>query len=206
MSFLGGIDLSGAAKLALTRELESRRRAVAERFALGKGYVYRGGADLCLQHGKYRPGRILPDDYRHLSGLDGRTCYYDALRAALADPTVRYCEGYAAVGRGHFISHAWCIAPDDGVLEVRYPTDEAIATVTLPTLVTPPPQKWSYWGVTFRAELVEAHTVAPLHLGMLDRSRAEELDMLTRFTEDEVITTHDFPILKVPYDPERTTL
>lgn len=205
MSFLGGIDLSGAAKIALTRELESRRND-AERFSVGRGYVYRGGPDLCLRHGKFRPGRVLPDAYQGVFGLDGTTCYFDALRAAQADPSLRYCEGYAAVGRGMFISHAWCIAPDDGVLEVRYPTDETISTVSLPTLDAPPPQKWSYWGVTFRAELVEAHNVDPLHLGILDRSRAEEQDMLTRFSADHVITTHDYPILKVPYDPERTAL
>lgn len=206
MTFLGGIDLSGAAKIALTRELESRRTG-ADRFALGRGYVYRGGADLCLKHGKYRPGRELPDAYAHLHGLNGQTCYFDALDAARADSTVRYCEGYATVGHGMFISHAWCVAPDDGVLEVRYPQGSKWRSARLPGQALLPPERWSYWGVTFRTELVLEHTEHPLHLGLLDRSRAEEQDMLARgFGEDTTITTHDYPILKVSYDPERTAL
>lgn len=204
----GGIDMGTAAdrqKLVLTHELEFRRKTWDR-----PRYRFQGGADLCLQHGKFRPGRDLPDQYKPLWSLDGTTCYINALLAAQADSSLRYCEGYSAVGRGDFISHAWCIAPDDGVLEVTYPTnvgDEGWATTSLPSLPVLPPRAWGYWGVTFRTELVELHNAEPLHLPFLDRSRAEEAHCRSKgWAEETFMPDHDHPILKLPYNPERTGL
>lgn len=204
MSLFGGIDLGTPAdrnRLVLTRELELRR----DRWT--RDTLYRGGADLCLQHGKFRSGRVLPDEYRHLHGLSGVTCYFDALLAAKRDPSLRYCEGYAGTGHGDFISHAWCIAPDDGVLEMRYPTGTQWASTRTPNLPTLPPEHWAYWGVTFTTELVAAYD-ARYGLGMFDRSAREVADMRGMGIPDEEIGSVDgpWPMLTVPYDPNRKDL
>lgn len=220
MSFLGGIDLGTPADRqaqVLRRDLELRRDTWAgPPSGPGKGlthpYYFRGGADMCLRHGKFRPGRELPDEYTDVWKLKGDgMCFYNALAACQRDPALRYCEGYCNVGRGNQITHAWCIAPDDGVVDVTYPhhmPEGVFYTQSLPTLPVLPPRTWGYWGVIFPLALVEFHDTEPLHLPFFDRPRAEELEMRSsgKWTDEDIAPEHDHPILKVPYNPERTTL
>jgi hypothetical protein len=190
---------------ALRRDLSSR---VGRDFEAGRwnGYAYQGGADLLLRHGTFWPGRAVPDDYAHLRGGESQ-CFGNALDAAKADSRLRYCEGYHTTGQGMPILHAWCV-DDEGVVELTIPTlaDEWVRCkdyrTNLPFL---PPERWGYWGVTFTVELAEEH-LHTLSLPMLDRSNAEIMDVSDRRPPEEYTNVHDFPILKVPYDPNRRTL
>jgi hypothetical protein len=207
MSFLGGLDLGNPAEQALRRDLEMRRNdeRVARRFS---GYHYRGGADLVLREGRFWPGRVLPEQHRHLCGPMSY-CFANSLAACQADPSLTYCEGYCTSGFGTAIVHGWCIAPDGGVVDLTLPCfdgaerDRYLAARTgLPFLH---PSKWAYYGVTFATSLVEQHDqFNDYGLPMLDRSYAE----LTLETSAQIDTSevHDFPILKVPYDPNRQEL
>jgi hypothetical protein len=205
MSFLDGVlpDPAERVRHTLTRDLELRR-SDARASAKFSGYAYVGSADLLLQHGRFFTGRQLPEQYAHLYGEPGR-CYLSALEAAQADPSLTYYEGVYAAFAGPPCSHAWCVAPDGGVVECAMVSDPVLLAMghrsgsETPFL---PPEHWGYWGVSFTTQLVDAH----LHrnsLPMFDRSRAELLD--TNDPEN-VAETHDFPVLKVRYNPNRTEL
>lgn len=183
------------AELALRRELADRR----ERWSK-PGYFYRGAADLMLQHGRYFQGRELPDEWAHLRG-GPNLCFLNAMEAA-RDHGLRYFEGVYATS-GHFTTHAWVVTAANELLEVTYPTDpdELADGWDLQYGPVLPPEHWGYWGVEFRWELVFWHG-QDLGLPMLDRSHMDakmawHLDMRE---------SHDYPILKVPYDLTRTSL
>lgn len=211
MSFLGGIlepqDPSERVRHSLTRDLQLRRHRVIEegRFV---GYRYQGGADFVLRHGTFRPGRELPEAYRHLIGPES-CCFANAEAAAQADPSLRYCEGYATSGFGTPILHAWCLAPDGGVVELTLPTirEERERYQTRLHLPFLPTEHWGYYGVDFDVRLVVHHDEgSDLGLPMLDRGPAELADPGFRAAGLDTSETHDFPILKVKYDPNRTEL
>lgn len=207
MSFLDGVlpDPAVRVRHTLTRDLELRRsdERAAARFS---GYRYRGGADFVLREGKFWRGRMLPEQYEPLVGPMS-LCFANALAACDADPSLRYCEGYMTSGAGKPIVHGWCVAPDGGVVEVTLPaTPEAHARSIDINSYLPfvPPDRWSYYGVTFDTALVHAHD--DTHgLPMLDRSYAE-LTAQSKLSHLDMSEVHDFPILKVPYDPNRTEL
>jgi hypothetical protein len=204
MSFLGGIDLSDAGKQAMTADLELRRTDArnADRFYR---YPYQGGADLCLQHGEFWWGQVRPERYQHLAGELGQ-CYGTALRACQTDERLVYVEGYCTSGAGFAISHGWCVEIESStVVDLVLPcTEEDIAAgyrnarTRLPFLH---PTRWAYHGVRFSTELVNAHYHA-LGLPMLDRSRHEAQE----YPDGRYAETHDFPILQVPYQPNRTEM
>jgi hypothetical protein len=214
MELFGGLLKPGeAGVIALRRELE-RRRDTWPRSTFGSDaqppatYVYRGGADMCLRHGRSFKGRVCPEEYRDLVGPNGR-CYANALAACQAHPELRYFEGYYSWGRGHFTSHGWAVAPDDGVVEL------SIETWLLDEFHGPdgqsimPAPTWTYWGVEFGAELVDWHLhddAGPHELPMLDRTRDDFRDDRARSRGLDMTQSHDFPILKVSYDPGRTQL
>ncbi len=209
MSFLGGVDLSNAAQRAITADLELRRKRVTEA-ARFLGYYYRGGADLVLREGKYRPGRVCPEQYRHLMGPESE-CFTNSLQAAMADPTLRYCEGYVTSGFGLPILHGWCVAPDDGVVELTLPTvpEERERYQTRLHLPFLPAERWAYYGVIFDTELVIDHSLdtrANLGLPMLDRSPGELRDPDFIRAGLDMDEPHDFPVLKAKYDPNRKAL
>lgn len=205
----GGLDLGTPAtrnESALRRELELRRK-LALTDARWADYHYKGGGDFFLQHGRFYAGRQIPERYEHLIGEE-MVCFRNAAQAALAEPSLRYCEGCYWTGFGFAAAHAWCVDPDGLLVEVTMPTDPAALTraksarLHLPFL---PPEHWGYWGVLLRPELALAHferfptSSAP----MFDRSPGE---MTGAAAAIDVSSPHDFPVLKVPYDPQRTTL
>lgn len=144
----GGLIKPGVGgRTALRLELDRRRAAHGHRFPAPE-YTYRGGADMCLRHGQDFNGRITPEEYRHLSGPNMR-CYMNTLEACEADRSLRYFEGYYSWGKGHFTSHAWCVGPDDGVVELSVETwrvhegevhDKRGGRIL-------PPAVWTYWGI-----------------------------------------------------------
>lgn len=203
MSFLG-VDLGNPAKRQLTRDLELRlaRVTASDRF---RAYPYRGGgAELCLRHGKFYQGRQVPDRYAHLVGGEGR-CFLNAATAVREMPELVYCEGYYTTGAGSPSTHGWCVAPDGGMVELTMPTDAETLALTrnrdtgLPFV---PPSRWGYYGVTFAAPLVWQHADA-LGLPMLDRPAAE---VARGSNVHDFSEPHNFPALRVPYDPNRTEL
>jgi hypothetical protein len=185
----------GGAKVALQRELELWR----DERALGQGYVYKSGGDLLLKHGHYYQGRELPDQYAHLQG-EIRRCFFNAVEAAKADPSLRYCEGVYSTGGTHFTNHGWCIAPDGGVVELTYPTRDLEGQ--LDSLGGPilPPEHWAYHGVIVTVGLAEWH-MRNIGLPMLERPPGD-----CRDGDPTTSDAHDFPILKVPFNPQRTGL
>jgi hypothetical protein len=205
MSFLEGLDLSDAAKLAMTADLELRRKDErnADRFYR---YAYQGGADLCLQHGEFWWGQVRPEEFERYAGQIGH-CYGTAREACVADPRLVYVEGYCTSGSGFAISHGWCVDTEtDTVVDLVLPcSEEAIAKgyksarTGLPFLH---PTKWAYYGVRFSTELVTAHYHA-LGLPMLDRSTREAVE---GGGDERYRESHDCPILKVPYNPDRTEM
>jgi hypothetical protein len=201
MSFLEGIDLSEAGKLAMTRDLELRRKdpRAADRFYR---YSYQGGADLCLQHGEFWWGQVRPEKFMPLSGQLGQ-CYGTALDACKADDSLVYVEGYCTAGASFAISHGWCVdTATNTVVDLVLPCSEEdiakgykLGRTGMPFVH---PTRWAYYGVRFTTELVDAHWHA-LGLPMLDRSRREALES----PGDRYVEPHDFPILQVPYQPNR---
>lgn len=195
-----GLKPGEGAQAALRRELE-RRRSLWDR----TGYHYRGAGDFILQNGAFYAGRELPERYLHLAG-EANECFVNSVLACTQDATLTYCEGVYSTGADHFTPHAWCVDPDGGVVEVTFPTRDLERYRPgrhFGGLSILPPPSWAYAGVLFpKLEFVAWHL--DTHGGsMLDRPSADaerygdELD----FTED-----HDWPILKVPFDPMRTTL
>jgi hypothetical protein len=211
MTFLDGVLPSPEERVrtSLTRELELRRKRLEEaaQFSPGDGYVYRGGADLALRHGKFYPGRLLPAQYMPHQGDLGH-CFANAQNAANADPSLTYCEGYYTTGYGVPLAHAWCVAPDGEMLELTFPLqhlDRARSPETKMKFL--PPEHWGYYGLTFDVRLVNDHD-GKFGLPMLDRLTSElihhSLEQHDPARYDN--SRHDFPILKLPYDPNRTEL
>ena len=200
-------DIFGALKgvhtstLALRRELEERVKNWDR-----PGYYYRGGGDLLLKHGTFYTGRELPDQYVHLFG-EPNACFNNAMEVSLAHPELRYCEGvYAA--HGGFVPHAWCVAPDGGILELTWPTREAQGTErfrdSLMQMPLVAPERMAYCGVFFRPELILWFLDTYGEFCMLDRP---EYDRTFAYKAGlDVSQCHDWPILKVPYDPDRVSL
>ena len=202
--FLEGVDLSEAGKLAMTADLELRRNdpRCADRFYR---YPYQGGADLVLQHGEFWWGQVRPERYEYLSGQVGQ-CYGTALAAAKAEESLVYVEGYCTAGAGFAISHGWCVdAETNTVVDLVLPCSaenvENQYTSVRTGMKFPHPSKWAYYGVRFTTELTNAHWHA-LGLPMLDRSRHEAQES----PGSQYMEPHDFPILQVPYNPERTEM
>jgi hypothetical protein len=191
---------SSFGKLALERELHTRIDAFNRQGRAGE-YLYRGAGDLLIQHGSYYTGRALPEQYRHLKG-EQRECFWNSLGACEADPTLRYVEGVFSSGAGVYTTHAWCIDPAGELLDVTMPTWDLSRYVDgLTGMGFMPVEKWSYWGCIFDTELVRWHS-DNLGMPMLDRGAADK-----RFHGYiDVDEEHDWPILKVPYDPKRKSL
>jgi hypothetical protein len=162
---------------ALNRVLHARRRAWAR-----EGFFYRGGADLLLSHGSYYSGRRRPSEYNDLVGMH-YCCFRNSADAASADTALRYCEGLLAVG-GRIGAHAWCLDPDDLVVDVTEAPEQWGA-----------PERWGYHGAVFSAQL------ALRYMASIGAYTAALLDGL-----DEGDPREDWPILRVPYDAGRTEL
>ncbi len=208
---MGGLFGDGGLKLPdpherieafMRRDLEERvKRWVPPEGSTG--YLYRGSADLLLRHGRFYPGRTPPAQYEHLRGEQGQ-CFFGAMEAALADPTLRYVEGVYAPGYGFCAGHAWCV-DGGGVVELVHAASWEEGWRSAGTNLTYlPVEHWGYWGVVFHPELVMHHLETDgLHVPMLDRNPSEIQHNRTGL---DLTSGHDYPILKLPYDPDRRTL
>jgi hypothetical protein len=199
--FLDGVLKTGdGSRLAIQRELEFRR----DRWDR-PGYLYRGGADYMLRHGKFYRGRVCPDAYAHLIGASNE-CFDNALVAVRQEPSLRYCEGVYSTGHTWFTPHAWCVDPKGELVELTYPTiDREMFTNDLGMPILPP-ERWGYWGVIFRPELIEDHLELVREHCVFDRPAADRDATNPAIAAGlDMSQDHDFPILKIPYDPDRTT-
>lgn len=195
----GGLLKPGdAAELMLKRELERRRDA----WTL-PGYAYRGAGDYLLQHGRIYRGRERPSQYERGAPNE---CFWNAADAAEQYPELRYCEGVYTTSNSHPTPHAWCVDADDLVVELTFPTEpeareNGVDGKGMPLM---PTEHWIYSGVIFRPELVRWHEEVIGEVCMFDRPSADADSPGSRWLD--VDQDHDFPILKVPYDPDRTSL
>lgn len=189
------LEPGGGAKAALQRELELWR----DERPLGGGYAYRSGGDFLLKHGTYYQGRELPDEYAHLRGPT-RRCFKNAVEAATQDSTLRYCEGVYSTGGTWFTNHGWCVGPDGGVVELTYPTTDLDGLTDARGGPILPPEHWAYYGVIHEVALAQ-FLMDTVGLPMLERPPG---DVSTGI--EDIADFHDFPVLKVPYDPHRTSL
>lgn len=58
-----------------------------------------------------------------IGNLDNNRCYYNAYAHCLANPTLRYCEGYARLdSTGIPVLHAWAVDRDLRVIETTWNT------------------------------------------------------------------------------------
>lgn len=196
-----------AARLGCIRELETRRDKWT-----APGYVYRGAGDFLLRHGRhFPPPPTFPDPY---TPNEYGTCFVNALEHSEATG-LRYCEGLYATADG-YIAHAWCLTPEDRVLELTMPSaDDPNFSRYITEAGTPflPHERWCYWGCVFPVEFIRWH--AEQHLdedgaptySVFDRTPYEAERSLRLFgTERMFSVLHDFPLGKVPFDPARTTL
>lgn len=198
--FLDGVLRPGdAGRRAIQRELETRRDRWDK-----PGYLYRGGGDYMLRHGRFYAGRVLPGQYDHLRGERGG-CFGNACIACAQDPSLRYVEGVYNTGHSYFTPHAWCIDANDELVEVTYPTKDNEGYVNERRLPIMPCEHWSYWGVIFRPEFVEWFADKYGELCMFDRP-AEDANWSRPRTGLDMTQTHDFPILRKLYDPSMVTL
>jgi hypothetical protein len=198
-----GIKPGQANITALRTELEFRRSEWNK-----PGYHYRGAGDFLLQHGRFWNGRQLPEQY--LSSLNANpegptVCFANALLGAQTHAELTYVEGMYSTGHGHFTSHAWCMDPDGGIVELNLPTDpDSIKRMVAGEsgMNFLPPQSWAYCGVPFpELKFVEWHDMR-FGLPMFDRSKTDR-NYADRLDVEE---SHDWPILKVPFDPTRKEL
>lgn len=202
MALFGGLLKPGeGGELALRRELERRVTTWSH-----TGYLYRGGGDYILKHGSFYQGRALPDEYADLQGPMAQ-CFWNALTAAKSHPDLRYCEGVYSTGSTSPTPHAWCVGPDDRLVEVTFPTrdgqwEDAIDMKGMPIMA---PEHHAYMGVIFRTELMDWFSDTYGEMCMFDRPTADSL-RFSGLTPDEVAQAHDWPILKVAYDPDRVSL
>ena len=206
MSFLGGVDLGDPAERArasFTKDFELQRSRWQP--LDDDPFVYRGGFDLVLKHGEFYMGRKLPDQYAHLFGVES-ACFFNALEAVQADPTLKYCEGWATTGYGEPNHHAWAIAPDGGVLDLTWHTDIEWSPYAAPGITTLPPDRWSYYGVILHPDLVQELLDLTGELGFFGRSGAEDQTWRRIGMSEEAGHCGDPRILKVPYDPGRRSL
>lgn len=190
-------------KIAFEHEL---RRRVSE-WKGGFEYVYKGGADLLLQHGRFWTGEPLRDEYAHLLGQMSQ-CFVNSYHAA-AQSDMQYVEGYYSLGDGFFMPHAWCVTLDGGIQDMTV-SDDWIGSPLRSGMTVPTQDHWSYWGVVFHTDLIEDHVDGhDWCLPMLDRPRAEMklhgspigVDRPGEVWDFEM--NHDYPILKLVYDPDR---
>jgi hypothetical protein len=230
--FLDGVLKPGqGAEMAVKREMEQRRRTWTR-----PGYHYRGVGDFLLQHGKFWTGREIPERYRHLVGPDGSCYAnaLAAVRADSSLRYVEGV--YAVIGRdfhGHAwcIDQDEQIvevtAPTDPATVARASSAED----HIPFL---PVERWAYYGCVFPLAYVEAHRARyedtqgyPLFdlnpaenrrqfgsyqqsaVGWGDEDGEDEDD--TDWDEPDVPSVyrfeeHEFPVFRVPFDPNRTTL
>lgn len=214
MSFLDGVLKPGqGAELAVKRELELRRSQWTQ-----PGYFYRGVGDFLLQHGRFWNGNRLPEQYEQYVGPMGN-CYENALAAAEADRSLRYVEGvYAVVGKD-FHGHAWCVNPDDRLVELTAPTDPAVVATAASAEDGTPwllPDRWGYFGAVLNTDYVRAHRdayaddngLAIFDLRGVEEARQRELAMRVYGVDpgpNNTVPSH-WPIFKRPFDPNRSTL
>ena len=191
------------AKMAMRTELHRR----VKEWKL-PGYHYDGGADLLLRHGTFFTGADLRPEYGHLRGIQSQ-CFASAWSAA-DQSDLRLFEGYYQIGAGIFMPHAWCVAPDGVVQDVTVGGLDAVGMIqgNIGTRISPLEQ-WAYWGVEIHPELYDHHVNdLQYDLPLLDRPKAE-LELQGQPIETmpgqvwDFTQNHDFPILKVPYDPDR---
>lgn len=206
MTLFGGQLLTPAQRneSAMRRALELRRQFWSRK----PGQFYSGGGDLLLEHGRFFAGRELPTEYQRHLGTMGR-CFVNALLAAEADPSLRYCEGVYTFGGGFFVSHAWCLDPDGKLLEVSVPTDPASLAVAIEYRTRRailPLDRWGYWGAPFDTKYVRAVFEAEDNAGLLDRPKHETYDSENMTAEEVADEREDWHVLNQRYDPTRTTL
>jgi len=96
----------------------------------------------------FAPAR-LPKSYRHLKG-QLRMCFANAAKAAMDDPSLIYCEGYASSIIP--VLHAWCLDPKGRVLELTWPKPGA-----------------DYFGVPFQLGFVKRQLLLNGSFGLLDQ-------------------------------------
>jgi len=128
----------------------------------------------------------------------------------MKDDRLVYVEGYCTTSAGLPFSHGWCIdRTTNQVVDLTLPCGEDQLDRYLHSKTKLPilhPVKWGYFGVAFTTELVVSHDVR-MGLPMLDRSAAEHYEIITERDDPSLYTeTHDNPILKVKFDPMRTTI
>lgn len=205
------------ARLGLESELR-RRMAAWDR----PGYFYKGVGDFLLQHGRsYGPPITFPpDDW--FQGKGGRggpygTCFINAVEYA-EQHGVRYCEGLYAT-QGSYVAHAWCLDADDRVIEVTHPNydelkERGVRVHTPDGMDAISVKHWAYWGVVLLPEFVRWHAENPGFddgrptYCIFDRA-GHEVEERIRLGDDDaegVTDSHDSPILKLPFDPSRTSL
>lgn len=112
-----------ASELMVKRELERMQARFTEHW--GDGFYYAGRGDFLLEHGTTYQGKVAwptPDKYKPFVGPN-QWCYRNSLDAARANPELRYCEGVYMVG-STATPHAWCLTPDDEVLELTLGIDD----------------------------------------------------------------------------------
>lgn len=209
-----------AGRIAMEAELK-RRRDQWDR----PGYHYRGAGHFLLEHGRYYGPPVefpsddwfggAPGDPASTAGRGGPhgTCFANALHYA-EENGLRYCEGlYSLVGS--FIAHAWCLTPDDRVLEVTHQDyiGTGVKAFNFMGLNFLPADRWAYWGAVFPTEFVRWHSEQypdadgdPTYC-LLDRGAHEAAERVAYGLAPEgFMDAHDFPVLKVPFDPDRTEL
>lgn len=208
-------------RLALQAELERRRDGWTR-----PGYHYKGAGDFLLREGRHYgpPVEIAADEWfggpvgsrESSAGTGGPhgTCFVNALKYAEAEG-LRYCEGLYSLA-GSFIAHAWVLTPDDRPLEVTHQDYLGNGVKAVNFALTPflPAERWAYWGAVFSTEFVRWHAENvgrdedgdPTYC-ILDRAPHEEIERRQFGLPSEGFRdVHDFPVLKVPYDPARTSL
>lgn len=197
MSLFGGILKPGdAAALAVQRELTHRRDRWEPRPG---GYLYRGGGDYMLRHGRAYRGQVLPNAYEPMAQA---ACFWNAMQMARDNPDLRYVEGLYTTSSNRPTPHAWVIDPDDRVIEVTHVTTNLERYHDTKGMPIMPPEHWSYFGVIFRWELVQWHEDTVGEMCMFDRPPGEQAENARL----DVSQDHDWPILKYPYDPDRIAL
>lgn len=185
--------------MTLRKALEVHRDQMQQTLPY-KGHRYQGMADLLLAHGTFFTGRELPEQYRHLRGPEQR-CHSNSMAAAIgAYPELRFFTGVYMVVGSKYLTHSWCVAPDDGVVELtlwdRTEMDAQGADPSRYSFRTDygpvpwvPPAMWAYCGVEYEPEWANKY-MDVRGFPLLDPIEAECF-----------LPTDELPMFKRQYDP-----
>ena len=94
-----------------------RNALIHERMAgnAPEGWAYRNYYALCVEHGVPTMAPLVLPEW--LEPMEPQQCFRNCWGLMLEDPSLHYCEGFAATSLGLLVEHAWLEADDGTIID-----------------------------------------------------------------------------------------